>query len=216
MELHRLSELPSDFPTQLFNKLHKETKGLRTNLVKSIDHRRFGVTPDIIESWFDDKFIFVFNKYFKDREEKHLKYSIIQALSLFKCRILRKAYSGEAEIYSNVINLTDSKDQERFINVIPSNDEPTNEQLFFELAMGFLKKELTHEALLVLELQLTPPEYIVQRTRSKNNITSKLLAEYLDLPNNRQSANYIDTLKEEIAITIEKAREYFTTAPAFV
>ncbi len=214
MELHRLEELPSDFPHQLFNRLHKETRGLTKNLVKNIDHRRFGVTPDIIESWFDDKFIFVFNKYFRDMEEPHLKHSLIKALGLFKCRILRKAYTGEAEIYSNVINLSDSEEQERFINVIPSDDEPDEKTLFLSMALEFLKTELTREAYLVFELQLSPPEYLIQRSRSKNNITSKLLVEYLDLPDTRESVRYVDSLKTEIRLTIEKAREYFHTTPA--
>lgn len=215
MELHRLNELPSDFPNELFNKLYNETIGLRKNLVQRIDHRRFGVTEDIIESWFDDKFLFVFNKYFREREEKHLKYSLIQALSLFKCRILRKAYTGEAEIYSNTINLNDAGEQEKFINVIPSTDELDNQQLFLELALGFLKKQLSQDAFLILELQINPPEYILQRTRSKNKITSKLLAEYLDLPDTKESIKFINQLKEEITLNIEKAREYFTTSQAY-
>ena len=135
MELHRLGELPSNFDSKLFNKLYKETQGLRINLANRIDHRRYGVSNDIILSWFDDKFIFVFNKYMGKRDEKHLKHSIINALSLFKCRILRKAYSGESEIYSNTISLISTEEEKDIFDVIPVEDEIDNENLFLELAL---------------------------------------------------------------------------------
>lgn len=210
MELNRLKELPSNFNTELFNKLYKETQGLRVNLSKQIDERRYGVSKDIVLSWFDDKFIFVFNKYFEEREEKHLKYSLIQALQFFKCRILRKAYTGESEIYSNVINLSDD-DSRDLINIIPDSTEPDNKTLFLELAMGFFKQRLSEDALLILDLQIDPPQYLIERSRSKNHITSKLLVQYLDLDMTKSNVKYIDSIKDQITKYTKEAQEYFNS-----
>lgn len=209
MEIHRLGELPSDFDSKLFNKLYKETEGLRINLANRIDHRRYGVTSDIILSWFDDKFIFVFNKYMNTRDEKHLKYSLINALSLFKCRILRKAYSGESEIYSNTISLISTEDEKDIFDIIPIKEEIDNEDLFLELALSFMKRKLDEDAYLLLEVQINPPQFILDRVRSKFNITTKVLIEYFDLPANKESYNYIESLKKSITHYTNEAREYF-------
>lgn len=215
MELHRLGELPPNFDSKLFNKLYKETQGLRVNLANRIDHRRYGVSKDIILSWFDDKFIFVFNKYMGERDEKHLKHSIINALSLFKCRILRKAYSGESEIYSNTISLVSTEEEKDIFDVIPIEDEINNEDLFLELALSFMKKKLNEDAYLLLEVQINPPQFILDRVRSKFNITTKVLVEYFDLPDVKESYRYIDSLKQSIAYYTNEAREYFKSPASF-
>ena len=92
MEIHRLVPMKTGYDELLFNKLYKETEALRNLLTYQIDHRRYGVTQDIIKSWFDDKFIFVFNKYYGDIEEGQLKGRIINALRTFK-------YSNNPDIY---------------------------------------------------------------------------------------------------------------------
>ena len=62
MELHRLQPM-KPYDPKLFNELYKKTERLRKSLVYQIDSSRWGVTQDEVMSWFDDKFIFVFNKY---------------------------------------------------------------------------------------------------------------------------------------------------------
>ena len=83
MELHRLKPMESGYDSQLFNKLYKETTQLRKSLARQIDSRRFGVSDDVILSWFDDKFMFVFNKHFKDKEVDVLRGFIINSLQTF-------------------------------------------------------------------------------------------------------------------------------------
>jgi hypothetical protein len=215
MEIHRLGEIPKNFDSKLFNKLYKETEGLRRNLANQIDSRRYGVTNDIILSWFDDKFIFVFTKYMETRDEKHLKYSLINALSLFKCRVLRKAYGGEAEIYSNTISIINRENEKDIFDVIPIEDEISNEDLFLELALSFLKRKLEEDAYLLLELQINPPSFILDRVRSKFNITTRVLVEYFSLPDTKESYRYIDSLKESIAHYTKEAEEHFKSSASF-
>ena len=96
MEIHRLKPMKEGYSVQLFNDLYKQTSKLRKKLASQIDYRRYGVTPDIIESWFDDKFIYVFNKHFDNKDTDVLKGFIINSLQVFKYRVLRGAYSKEA------------------------------------------------------------------------------------------------------------------------
>lgn len=206
MEIHRLIPMKENYDESLFNKLYKETEGLRNLLTYQIDHRRFGVTQDIIKSWFDDKFIFVFNKYYGNITEGQLKGRIINALKTFKFRMLRKAYS-KYNIHNNEVSL---EGERNLINIIPLDDEISNHQLFLELALKFLKQNLSDNAYLILQLDLNPPPYILQKINNpKTKIPSRLIAEYLDLEPTKDSSLYVNELRTEIDSCIELAREHF-------
>ena len=206
MEIHRLIPMKENYDQQLFNRLYKETESLRNYLTYQIDHRRYGVTPDIIKSWFDDKFIFVFNKYYGDIEEGQLKGRIINALKTFKFRMLRKAYS-KYNIHNNEVRLVGERN---LINIIPIDDEITDHKLFLELALEYLKKNLCDDAFLVLEIELNPPPYILGKLKSsQTKIPAKLIAEYLDLEPTRDSSLYINDLRSETEYWIKEAREHF-------
>jgi len=206
MEIHRLIPMKEGYDEILFNKLYKETEGLRNLLTYQIDHRRYGVTQDIIKSWFDDKFIFVFNKYYGNITEGQLKGRIINALKTFKFRMLRKAYS-KYNIHNNEVRL---EGEQNLINIIPLDDELIDHHLFLELALKFLKQNLSDNAFLILELDLNPPPYILQKiSNPKTKIPSKLIAEYLDLESTKDSSLYVNELRSEISHCIELAREHF-------
>jgi len=206
MEIHRLLPMKEGYDEQLFNKLYKETEALRNLLTYQIDNRRYGVTQDIIKSWFDDKFIFVFNKYYGDIEEGQLKGRIINALKTFKFRMLRKAYS-KYNIYNNEVRL---EGEHNLINIIPIDNEISNHELFLELALKYLKKNLCDDAFLVLEIELNPPPFILDKLKSsKTKIPAKLIAEYLDLEPTRDSSLYVNDLRSEVFYWVEEARGHF-------
>ena len=205
MELHRLTTMKEGYDEKLFNQLYKETEALRRSLTYQVDHRRYGVTPDIIKSWFDDKFIFVFNKYCDEGiTDGQLKGRIINALKTFKFRMLRKAYAKN-NIYLNEIRLDGEKG---LINIIPVEEEITDHSLFLEMALKYLKKNLCDDALLILEVELNPPPFILDRlTASNTKIPSKLIAEYLDLEPTKDSSLYINDLRSEVTYWISQAKE---------
>ena len=206
MEIHRLLPMKEGYDEQLFNKLYKETEALRNLLTYQIDNRRYGVTQDIIKSWFDDKFIFVFNKYYGEIEEGQLKGRIINALKTFKFRMLRKAYS-KYNIYNNEVRL---EGEHNLINIIPIDNEISNHELFLELALKYLKKNLCDDAFLVLEIELNPPPFILDKLKSsKTKIPAKLIAEYLDLEPTRDSSLYVNDLRSEVFYWVEEARGHF-------
>jgi len=202
MELHRLKTMSESYDQVLFNRLYNETKGLRKSLVFQIDARRFNVTQDIIESWFDDKFIFVFNKYYSKVSNEVLKGYIINSLKTFKFRILRKAYSGYTMISID--------DTQRLVNIIPDKQEEDNYGEFLELALSFLKTKLSDNAMLVLETEINPPEYILDKVSpTKTKIPAKMLCEYLGLEANNNAITLINSLRKEIKSSVEEARKFF-------
>lgn len=204
MENHRLLPMKEGYSLELFEKLYKETQPLRKKLAWEIDHRRYGVSKDIMESWFDDKFIFVFNKHFNNLEEGHLKGTIINSLKTFKLRILRKAYSTEGEFYSNTVDLEGSN---MLINYLPDKSDITNEDLFLGIATEFMKKELSDNAYMLLSLQLNPPPFILNKLKKSNSsIPVDLILEYFSLDNISKNIRMIRELKKEISQAIEKAK----------
>lgn len=212
MEVHRLQPMKEGYSVELFNRLYKETTPLRKKLTSQIDPRYYGVSRDIIESWFDDKFIFVFNKYFEEKEPEVLKGYIINALQTFKYRVLRKAYSREGNFYGSNIRL---EGESELINIIPDTSTHTTEDVFYGLAMGFMEEKLSENAFILFQAQLTPPPYILSRIKSSNSrIPYHLLAEFLgiDLGDEISTEKYIKNLRREINKTIAEAKEYFSSS----
>lgn len=210
MEINRLVPMKEGYPLDLFNQIYEDTRALRKKLSYSINSRYYGVSPDIIESWFDDKFILVFNKHFDNKEPDVLKGFIITSLQRFKNRVLRKAYDKGGQFHSSKIEL-DNEDS--FINFIPSEDK-TDENIFLELAMKFMEDKLSEDAYLLLNTQLNPPPFILDQIRtSSSKITVPILLEFFGLNDNNKNRKYISRLKTEIDITKNKAREYFQSNP---
>jgi len=209
MEIHRLTPMKDGYSEELFNKLYKETRNLRKSLARQIDSRRYGVTPDIILSWFDDKFIFVFNKHFDNKDPDVLKGFIISALQTFKFRILRKAYGLEGEFHGSKVDL---EGEDNLINIIPDTTFNKTEDIFYNLALEFMKDRLTSNAYILFQIQMDPPPYILNRINNNNSrISNSLIAEFLGIEMETQSATerYVKNLKKEVNLTIKKAREYF-------
>jgi hypothetical protein len=207
MEINRLTEMKEGYPIDLFNKLYKETKNLRKSLAYQIDHRRYGVSRDIIESWFDDKFMFVFNKYFTEQEPDHLKGSIINSLKFFKNRILRKAYNAEGEFYGSRITVDGEYD---LLNIIPDLAEEKSENLFYDMAMQFMRSQLTDNAYILFQVQIDPPPFIMSRIQNCNSrISNQIIAEFLDLEYSVETESYIKSLKKEINNATKNAKDFF-------
>lgn len=210
MENHRLKPMKEGYPEDLFNKLYKETGNLRRSLAYQIDSRRYGVSNDIILSWFDDKFIFVFNKYFEEKEPNLLKAYIINALKTFKYRVLRKAYGGEGVFYTSLVQLEGDSE---LINIIPDKSFQTPEQVFYDLAFEFMKNKLSDNAFILFQVQIDPPPYILDKIKNCNSrIPNNLLASFLDIDmgSERATEKYIRNLKKEVNLAINNAREYFS------
>src|SRR3989304_9705928 len=179
MEDHRLKPMKENYNEKLFNELYKKTEQLRRKLAYEIDSRRFGVDYHEVLSWFDVKFIYTYNKYCDKEPERLLGY-IINSLRTYKYRVLRMSYQNK---YINtpirmdeIHNLDGIKDE---------GGENENRELFINMVLSFIKKEISEDAYMILELHLNPPPFILNKIQDKelsiNKIPSLILAEYLDL-----------------------------------
>lgn len=213
MEVHRLEPMKEGYSQELFSKLYKETESLRKSLVWGIDHRRYGVTKDVVESWFDDKFIFVFNKHCMDKDPDILKGFIINSLKVFKQRVLREAYSKKSVLYTNSIEL---EGEFNLINYLKDTEDISNDDLFFGLVLEFFKKELDTNSFTLLQLQLNPPPFILNRIKKSNSkIPTALVLEFFGLENVSKNVKLIRNLNKNISLAIEKAKKELDPNLAF-
>lgn len=207
METHRLTPMQANYNNELFNKIYKETSSLRKKLAYGIDSRKFGVDYQEVLSWFDVKFIFTFNKYYGQKDDEILKGYIIQSLQMFKHRICKMSYSKKTEV-NNSVEISDFTE---FGNIADENGTE-EEDLFMGLALDYFRSELSKDAYFLLELQLNPPPYILNKLSEQekfdiNKISNDLILDYLDLES--KTSNYIDNLKKEIRKVTRQARDYF-------
>lgn len=205
MENHRLKPMKENYNEALFNKLYKETQNLRKSLVYSIDSRRFGVTPDIILSWFDDKFILVYNKYCDQYEPEVLKGHIINSLRTFKNRILRKAYNNEGEFFQSCVSTDTEFD---VLNTIIEDEDDTVTEDYQEELKNYLSNTLSDNAFILAEILLSPPPYILSRIPETNSrISNQLILEYFELEDTERNDRKIKNLKKEINQALKNAKE---------
>ena len=210
MEIQRLKPMVEGYDEKLFNELYQKTAGLRRKLSSEINPHRFGLAPEDIHSWFDDKFIYVFNKYYHKYNSEILLGYLINSLKLFKCRVLRAAYTTK---YSQTI--IQIEDYSPLSNLFKEDSFNRDKQEKLEEIILHLESILTADALFILKIMLNPPPYIMTRiTPSKNQalrnrIPDELICKYLELPYNKKIQHIIAGLKNEIDAGINQTKEYF-------
>lgn len=203
-ELHRLKPM-QDYDEAMFNRLYKVCKPVIRNLTKQIDYKRFNLTPDIISSYFWDKMLFVFNKYYGTCSEEHLKARILSSLATFKNKLLRFAYGEIAEYNQNLFKLEDLFDNDKELE--DDDEEVKAKEEMLELLYKYMKEKLSPDAYMVFEVLLTPPPYIKERIKDGERITNIMLVEFFDMPRTEKSVKYIGELKQDILYWEEKAKE---------
>lgn len=205
-ELHRLKVMSEDYDKKLFNKLYKLVQPVIRNLVRGIDVNRLNTSPDILISQFNDKMLFVFNKYYGTVEEEHLKANILRALSTYKNHLLKYAYSEKATFNQNLKSFEDLFDdsKEDFSDELEEQEKAKIEM--WNLLKNYILDNLSPDAQLVWEVTINPTPYIEMNAKY-GRITNTLLVDFFDLPKTRDSVRYIGELKEEIQSVIEKAKK---------
>lgn len=197
--------MQDDYDEELFNQIYKDCNQLMNRLASTINPAYYGVTPDIIRSWFDDKFIYVFNKYYGEMSDKALKSHIIKSLQQYKCRILRGAYTFQAEGNIDMIRLDDEENDRFTKDVIDEDDNEVNQELL-QKVKDYMKKILSDDAYLLFNLQLNPPPMVLA---GDNPLSNEKWVKFLDLPVTDYTISYIDKLKESIDSGIKKCRVKF-------
>lgn len=208
MEENRLKPMPEHYDVNLFNQIYKDTEKLRRKLAWQIDARRLGYDTKEVLSWFDNKFIQCFRIYHDQMEPNLLKAHIIKALSFFKMRILRYAYSERAKLH-NTVDVTTV--------YIPGHEWhtelETDKNVLLTLCMDKLRADLSYDAFQVLDTEIRTPLYVIRQMSEKGKssnaqIPSRMIAEYLGW-NEKNCLKRVCQAREEIRNAIGEAREYF-------
>lgn len=204
-ELHRLKTMQENYDQQMFLRLYKVCKPVIRNLTKQIDYKRYNLTPDIISSYFWDKMLYVFNKYYGTCSEEHLKARILASLSTFKNKLLRSAYGEQAEYNQSLFKLDDLFDNDKELEDDSEEEKAKSEML--EMMHDYMKEHLSIDAYMIFEVLLTPPPYIKERIKENGRITNLLLVEFFDMPKTNASVKYISELRSDIQYWEDRAKE---------
>ena len=204
-ELHRLKTMQENYDQQMFLRLYKVCKPVIRNLTKQIDYKRYNLTPDIISSYFWDKMLYVFNKYYGTCSEEHLKARILASLSTFKNKLLRSAYGEQAEYNQSLFKLDDLFDNDKELEDDSEEEKAKSEML--EMMYDYMKEHLSIDAYMIFEVLLTPPPYIKERIKENGRITNLLLVEFFGMPKTNSSVKYISELRSDIQYWEDRAKE---------
>lgn len=205
MEENRLTTMPRDYDPKLFEKLYKALTPLKRKLASQIDYRKFGCEYKDILSFFDVKFIFVFNKYQDQFDEEVLKGHIIKSLSLYKNRIMRVSY--QAKYSQDILDLGSLENGDNLLedDSVPK-ESPYIEEYGFkcEILYNFMKAHLSLKAFQLFTINMNPPLYIKHRIPDgKKRIPEELIMEYLDI----EAKTEYSQLKKEVRLAIDLAKK---------
>lgn len=206
-EIHRLKEF-TPYNQDEFNRMYRMCKPLIRKLSRGIDCRRYNVTPDIIQSYFWDKFLYVYNKYQDIFSEERLKATLLSSLKTFRNKLLRSAYTGQAEF---------NQDLSSFEDVWESGKEWEDDSEETEYKEGlsirfneFMQEHLTPDEYLVFRTELDPPPFFEERIKNSHGKLSILhLIDFFELPRDRKSHLMLTNMRNHIKEVLELAKTEF-------
>lgn len=202
-EIHRIKEF-SHYDRDRFEKLYQTCKPLIRKLALGVDSRRFNLTPDIIQSYFVDKFLYVYNKYQDEYSDERLKATLISSLQIYKKKLLKNAYNTSAEFNQSLTSLEELFDNSKEDKDI-EEDERDNKKELMELLQTYMKNHLSPDEYLLWRTELDPPELIkAKNVNSRISILS--LIDFFELPRDNKSAKLISQMRKNIKDRLIQAR----------
>lgn len=206
-EIHRLREF-THYDERLFNRMYRICKPVIKKLSRNIDCRRYDVTPDIIQSYFWDKFMFVYNKYQDQYEEERLKATLLSSLKTFKNKLLRSAYTGQAEFNQDLASFEDIYESGK--EWIDDSEETEYKQDLSDKFNQFMQDHLTGDEYLLFRTELDPPPFFEERIKASHGKLSILhLIDFFELPRDKKSQNMLTEMRNHIKQTLELAKTEF-------
>jgi len=204
-ELHRIRPLEK-YDEKIFAKLYKLCKPVIKNLVKQIDCRRYNVSKDVINSYFWDKMLFLFNRYYEESEGnvEFLKAHILRGLSTYRYHLLQEAYSERAEYFQSLTSLDELYDNNK--EDVTMDDDNTYKEELLKTLYDYMNQHLSPDAILVFECLMTPTTFLLEKTdNGRVRITNAMLAEFFDLPKAKTSIQYISDLRHDVEYWEQRA-----------
>ena len=204
-ELHRIRPL-KEYDEKVFAKLYKLCKPVIKNLVKQIDCRRYNVSKDVINSYFWDKMLFLFNRYYEESKGnvEFLKAHILRGLSTYKYHLLQEAYSERAEYFQSLTSLDELYDNNK--EDVTADEDSTYKEELLKTLYDYMSQHLSPDAILVFECLMTPTAFLLEKTdNGRVRITNAMLAEFFNLPKAKTSIQYISDLRHDVEYWEQRA-----------
>lgn len=204
-ELHRVQPFTGDDEDR-FEKFYKTCKPLIKSLTRQIDARRYGVDSSIIQSYFNDKLMYVFNKYKDKYEDEQLKATILSSLKTYKNKLLRSAYSQQSEFNQSCTSFEVLYEGDK--ELIDDDEESRYKEEKLSELREYLKKNLTMEEYLLFQTELNPPLYLKEKmVESRGRISILHLIDFFGLPRDKRSQLMITGMRNNIKDTLERAKD---------
>lgn len=206
-EIHRLKEF-THYNQDEFDRLYRLCKPLIRKLSRGIDCRRYNVTQDIIQSYFWDKFLYVYNKYQDEYNEERLKATLLSSLRTFRNKLLRSAYTGQAEFNQELSSFEDVWESGK-----EWEDDSEETEYKEDLSVRFnqfLQDHLTPDEYLVFQTELDPPPFFIERMKNSHGKLSILhLIDFFELPRDKKAYNLLTGMRKHIKEILELAKTEF-------
>ena len=134
-----------------------------------------------------------------------MKATLISSLSTYKNRLLRNAYTKQAEYNQSLDRLEDLFDDSK--ELLDDSDEQKLINDEIDMIYAYMKDKLSPDAYLLFEIQLDPPAFIKEQMKTQNSkISNMMLLDFLELRRTKANANFISKLRSEIDEYTEKAK----------
>ena len=206
-ELHRIKPLET-YDVEVFNKLYRICKPVIKNLVKQIDCRRYNVSKDVISSYFWDKMLFLFNRYYEESEGdiEFLKAHVLKGLQTYKYHLLQEAYSERSEYFQGLVSLYESNGNRECVG--DEDEEDTHKEEMLKNLYEYMNNHLSPDAMLIFECLMTPIDFFLKRTnQGTSRITNQMFVEFFELPVTKSSMQYISELRQDVLYWEQRAME---------
>lgn len=206
-EIHRIKEF-TNYNREQFEKLYRLCKPLVRNLSRSIDSRRLNVSQDIIQSYFWDKFLYVYNKYQDRYDEERLKATLLTSLRIFKNKLLRNAYTKQAEFNQELTSLDTLFDNNK--ECLDDSEETEYKQDLSDRFNQYMMDHLSPDEYLVFRVELDPPPFFTERIiKSHGKLSILHLIDFFELPRNGKSHAILTNMRKHIKQVLNTAKQEF-------
>lgn len=206
-EIHRIKPF-SHYNGDQFERLYKLCKPLVRNLSRNIDARRFNVSNDIIQSYFWDKFLYVYNKYQDEYDEERLKATILTSLQIFKNKLLRNAYTPQAEFNQELTSFEVLYDNNK--EWLDDSEESNSKEELSNRFNGYLMDKLSPDEYLLFRTELDPPPFFKERiTQSHGKLSILHLIDFFELPRDKRSQTMLTNMRKHIKEVLDQAKVEF-------
>lgn len=202
-ELNRIKKL-NDYDVNEFNQLYELVLPYIKRLSRNIDERRLNVSKDLIESYFLDKFLYIYNKYNQVYDYEQLKANILTGLKKYSYRLMKDGYTQRSEFNQQLVSFENLFDDslEDFEEIEEGSDL---NQLANKL-QSFMEARLNADEYLVWRVTLDPPPFLLLKMNdSKGKLSISHLIDFFEFPRDRSSYKHFSTMLKKFRTLKEEA-----------